>query len=280
MTATSVVIVNWNSGPHLARAVASLVAITDAIDAIVVVDNASTDDSLAEVDTSDSRVRIVRNATNTGFAGGINRGARETSGPYMLVLNPDVQVQEGAVNRLRRLLEDRPRIGAAGGFVNERYWPRPFPTPVSLIVENLGLGARTLRGPGVEGLRVDQPAASALMIRREAFDAVGGFDDQFFPAWYEDVDFATALATHGWTCWYDPAARFDHDGGYSLNGLGNAGFMMAYYANQFRYVRKRIGAGWVVPIKIALAIGTLGRMIRRPAEAGSYWQGLGDVLGQ
>ncbi len=274
MSRVAAVIVNWNSGARLNAAVRSLLDTSDA--EVVVVDNASTDPSVAAVDGG-PRLRVVRNASNAGFAGGVNRGFAETATPYILIVNPDVRSRPGAVAALTGVLDRFPRAGAVGGFVNRRYLPRPLPTLGSLARENLGLGPR-VREPPVGLARVEQPSAAALMVRRAAFEAVGGFDERFHPAWYEDVDFSTALAASGWECWFEPAAAFEHEGGYSADALGPERFMDAYYANQFRYVRKRMGPRSVPVLKACLLAGVAARSLVRPGRAAGYWRGLRRVM--
>ncbi len=274
MSRTAAVIVNWNAGQRLAAAVGSVLETSDA--EVLVVDNASTDGSVDAMDGA-ARLRIVRNASNAGFAGGVNRGFAETEAPYVLLVNPDVRARPGAVAALAAVLDGRPRVGAVGGFVNRRYLPRPLPTLGSLARENLGLGRRVRERP--RGLaRVEQPAGAALLIRRAAYEAVGGFDERFHPAWYDDVDFSKALAESGWEAWFEPAAQFDHDGGYSAAAMGPARFMSAYYTNQFRYVRKHLGAAGVPVLKAALVAGVVARSVVRPRRAAGYWRGLRQVM--
>jgi GT2 family glycosyltransferase len=287
MTPVAAVIVNWNGGPRLERAVRSLLTASDA--EIVVVDNASTDSSLEGIaridgidgiDGVDARVTVVRNGSNAGFAGGINLRFTRTDAPFVLILNPDVRALPGAVSALTRVLDQHPRAGSVGGFVNARYLPRPLPTLGSLVRENLGLAPRRGENPDSGPVRVGQAAGAALMVRRDAFDDVGGFDERYHPAWYEDVDFARSLALAQWESWYEPSARFEHDGGYSLEALGREGFMAAYYPNQFRYVRKHLGAGSVPAVKAALVVGVLLRMAGRPSQARCYCRGLAGVIGR
>lgn len=275
MSDVAALIVNWNAGSMLATAVESLISGSDA--EVVVVDNASSDGSAESVAGIDPRVRVVRNKTNAGFAGGVNRGFLETRTPYVLVLNPDVRVRPGAIAALRTVLERHARAGAVGGFVNSRYLPRQLPTLGSLAGANLGVGPGT--GPEPEALvRVEQPAAAALLVRRAAFDAVGGFDERFHPAWYEDVDFFAALRQAGWEAYFEPAARFDHEGGYSAVAMGTERFMAAYYTNQFRYARKHLGVGSVPFLKGALVAGVVLRSLARPSGLAGYWRGLWQVI--
>lgn len=278
-SSVSVVIVNWNSGPMLDRAIRSLGDMVGT--EIVVVDNASTDDSLPRLEEQPlpEGLRILRLAENIGFAGGVNRGFTETTAPMTLVLNPDVRARPGSVSALADFLENEPRAGAVGGFVNAHYLPRRFPSITSLALENLGVSRPHRRMSAPEKpKRVDQAAAAALMIRRQAFNEIGGFDESFYPAWYEDVDFARRLAEAGWERWFEPRARFDHEGGYSARELGIERFYEAYHANQFRYARRHLAGRSVPVLKSALLAGTVARAAARPSRAGGYWRGLKRAL--
>ena len=280
----AVVIVNWNSGDRLVPAIRSVAGSRDVVvEEIVVVDNASSDGSAAVPDAAGPPVRLIRSATNLGFAGGVNRGFAETRAPFVLVLNPDVTPDSEAIARLASVLKNHPRTKAVRKLVSDRqrsdrYAPRPLPNTRSLMLENLGIGAGSSTVDGTEPRRVEQPAASALMIRREAYDRVGGFDERFHPAWYEDVDFARSLAADGWEAWVAPDAGFEHEGGYSALVLGTERFMAAYYTNQIRYARKHLGAGATLGLKAALLVGTLGRSLARPRRFGAYWRGFLRVV--
>ena len=117
---------------------------------------------------------------------------------------------------------------------------------------------------------MDQPAAAALMVRRDAYEEVGGFDEQFYPAWYEDVDFCYRLKAAGWEIYFAPKAVFLHEGGYSAEAMGSVEFASAYYGNQLRYVRKHLGPVGAAIVRGSIAAGMIGRMIGRPKHARAY----------
>ena len=281
MTSTvTAAIVNWNSGERLSACVESLMR-TGEVSGIVVIDNDSSDGSVTSAVSAVPNLTTILNKTNRGFAAGVNQAFAASTAPFVLALNPDVEVEAGAVARLLQVFEETPEAGAAGGFVNARYLPKRFPTVGSLALENLGL--RSPAGTGVVPAttqRVDQPAAAALMIRRAAFDAVGGFDERFYPAWYEDVDFCLRLHRANWHCYFVPAARFRHSGGYSADQLGLERFLTIFYTNQHRFVRKHFGAVPGVVVRAALALGMLARMVVAPSQARAYSQAFLNALGE
>jgi GT2 family glycosyltransferase len=258
---SAVLIVNWNSGKRLKHCLESL----PATPATVVVDNASTDGSLRLAREGQVTATYIENRSNLGLAAAINQGFAETSTPYVLLLNPDIRVPAGAAEILERVLDERSRAGAVGGYVNEKYLPKPIATPWTIIRENCGFPMSASDTSGQQ--EVGQVAAAAMLVRREAYDEVGGFDDRFFPAWYEDVDFCKRLHEARWEVHFAPQAQFLHEGGYSANALGPADFATAYYRNQLRYVNKHFGAG-AGPVRLSIVAGMAARRVLAPSRAG------------
>jgi N-acetylglucosaminyl-diphospho-decaprenol L-rhamnosyltransferase len=276
---TSVAIVNWNAGNRLRVCVESLLATAPDARAVVV-DNASVDGSIESLAQFSDRVGLVCNKVNRGLAAALNQAFAATSTHYVLALNPDVQVMPKAVEILERFLDTHPKAGAVGGYVNEKYLPRQFPTASRLIRENLGLLSRKPSAKSGGSASVDQPAAAALMIRRAAYEEAGGFDEQFFPAWYEDVDFCKRLKIAGWEIYFVPDARFHHEGGYSAEALGKKSFVQAYYHNQLRYTRKHLGPTASLAVRASMIAGMLARIVAQPQNAGAYGSVLWGALGR
>jgi GT2 family glycosyltransferase len=245
---------------------------------VIVVDNASNDNSVEQIAEFRDRVDIVQNSVNRGFAGAVNQAFRQSSSPYVLILNPDVRVPAGAIQLLEKFLNGHLQAGAAGGYVNEKYLPRDFPTATAIVRENLGF--RKPHSFGQAPVPVDQPAAAALMVRRDAYDDVDGFDEQFFPAWYEDVDFCQRLKAKGWDIYFVPEAKFQHDGGYAAALLGVRAFAEAYYRNQLRYATKHFARSGRLGVRASIAAGMIARLIGRPANARAYAGVLRGVLGR
>src|SRR5262249_44704841 len=152
-----------------------------------VVDNASTDGSLDPLTRLRNQVDIVRNSVNRGFAAAVNQGFAETSTPYVLILNPDVKPMPSAIQILTRFLDSHAKAGAVGGYVGDKYLPRTLPTASDIVGQNLGRPTKSSRQQFNGTSQVEQPAAAALMVRRDAYEDISGFDERFFPAWYEDV---------------------------------------------------------------------------------------------
>lgn len=281
---TAVAIVNWNSGRWLLACIESVLATAPNVD-IVVVDNASEDESVEMALGVRNRVDFILNRTNRGLAPAMNQAFAATSAAYVLMLNPDVRATAGAVACLQDFMDVHPRAGAVGGFVNAKYWPRRLPGVGNLILQNLGIAPKHSRqtvrpGDPRETFAVEQPAAAALLIRREAYEEIGGFDEQFYPAWYEDVDFCCRLKAARWETYFAPQAEFLHEGGYSAKALGADAFAQAYYRNQLRYAKKHFGTRGALAVRSSIVLGMLGRMTARPRDARAHWKAILGALGR
>ncbi|MFN8062595.1 MAG: glycosyltransferase family 2 protein [Vicinamibacterales bacterium] len=272
----SAVVVSWNSGDALLRCVRSLV---DQADEVIVVDNASADGSADRVGRELGEASVVRLSRNAGFAGAVNRGVRKASHDFVLLLNPDAEALPGAVDALASCLRSRDDLAAAAGrLVNaDGSWQRGFnvrrlPTLASLAVELLLLDhvwpgnpitrrARALdMDPDLPG-DVEQPAAACLMVRRSAFEAVGGMDEVYWPAWFEDVDLCHRWRDAGWRLAYEPRARFVHEGGSSTRALGPSAFARVFHRNLHRYVRRHHGPIGRAVVRLAVIVGMAVRSV-------------------
>jgi len=245
---------------------------------VLVVENASSDGSADMVARMFPRATLLRRQQNLGFAGAINVAARRASGRYLLLLNSDAEAGQGSIEALANFLDSYQDCGAVAGELQDaagrpqRGWNvRRFPTLSTFAVDLLLVGqmwpgnpvSRRYRADDLDYSRpieVDQPAAACLMVRRAAFDQIGGMDDRFYPAWFEDVDFCRRLRDAGWRIYFLPEAAFLHHGGVAMRHLGLREFSLAWYRNLERYVRKHHGPAALLLIKALVTIGMLERM--------------------
>jgi GT2 family glycosyltransferase len=296
---TSVVIVNWNSGPMLGRCVRSLLAYA-ADSEIIIVDNNSADGSLDAVVAVKQALRIVINSVNAGFAAANNTGWRMSISGNVLFLNPDTECMEGSIRILDHTLNSTPGALAVGGalvspsgMVQRGFNVRSFPSLGSVAADMFLLDEAWPKNPWTRRYRmsnfdhlslreVDQPAAACLMVRRETLQRTGGFDESFFPAWFEDVDLCRRIRNAGGTILFQPAAKFVHHGGSSLERLPREKFLECYCTNLVRYFEKHHGSGEAGRVRTLVLVGMRLRamlsLIRPPARAGSraeaaraYW---------
>lgn len=156
---------------------------------------------------------LVRSGTNLGFAGGNDLAAAVARGRFLLFLNDDSTVEAGFIDRLVATAEDDPSIGAVGGRILSADGTLQ---EAGSVLWNDGWADHVGRGlaagtPAFSYRRdVDYVSANGLLVRRDAWEAVGGFDRRYFPAYYEDVDLCLALRGHGYRVVYEPRARLRH----------------------------------------------------------------------
>jgi N-acetylglucosaminyl-diphospho-decaprenol L-rhamnosyltransferase len=230
-TEVSAVVVNYNARNHLVDCVRSLRA--EGVVDVVVADNASVDGSEQALRAADPDAHWHQTGANLGFGTGANRGAARTdpANPYLLVSNPDVVVEPGALKAMVEALELDARRGIVGprieGSDGELYpSARTFPALGDAIGHAfLGLVApgnrftrryRMLDRDHTEPAEVDWVSGSCFLARRAAWDAVGGFDEAYF-MYAEDVDLCWRVRRAGWSVAYEPAARVVHVQGASTD---------------------------------------------------------------
>lgn len=274
MTTGSAIVVTYNSAGQIGPCLEALR--DEGRWQRIVVDNASHDGTIERAQQADPAAQLVKNCRNIGFAAAANQGARLASGNVLLFLNPDAIAQPGALDALAKAL-DQERVGAVGGVlsheggeVDRGFCVRRFPTTVSMAAEILLLNRLWRANPLNRNYRcldldyskpqeVDQPAGACLAVKREVWASLGGFDEGFFPVWFEDVDFCRRLRSHNWKILYCPGAIFVHSGGHSVNRLSLCDRQLFWYRNLLRYWRKHESPAAVAGVR---AIITLGMALR------------------
>jgi GT2 family glycosyltransferase len=231
----SIIIVNWNGGDLLRRTVESVVAAPPSLrHEVVVVDNASSDDSLARLrssaaaDSLGGRLRVFENADNLGFGRANNQAFAQTSSPLVLLLNPDTEVTAGSVDRLVATVRSGERVGAAGpkllnadGSVQVSVWRNP-PAAWEALLTGFALHRllpRRVRGDLLLAEHFDYArrravgmlSGAAMLVRREVIDGVGGFDERFH-MYGEDNEWCLRITRAGWRLVFEPEAVVMHHG--------------------------------------------------------------------
>ena len=271
----SILIVTWNSARWIDRCLQSIPAACEGLEYEVVVhDNASTDDTIQHLGKS----TVLRSTTNEGFAGGTNRAFAESRGRYVFLLNPDCELAPRALTLLFEFLEAHPQIAAAvplltdhSGDSQREFQLRRLPTLGTFAAEVLLLDKLFPRNPATASYRyrdldltkaqkIEQPAAAALLLRREIVDEIGPLDEQFAPAWFEDVDYCRRLAEHRKEVWVVPGAQVVHFGGASLEHMHFAGFVEIWNRNMWRYARKWMRPGQAEALRWGIVFGMMLRI--------------------
>lgn len=261
-----IVVVTYNSADVVGPCLEACLRIAGA--EVVVVDNASTDDSVKRI-KSFSNVKLLANSINRGFAGAVNQGFSALDSPAVLILNPDAVPLSG-VERLEQAVLGG-NVGAATGRLigsdgldQNGFNVRALPTVWTLAFEVLGLNRLwpanpvnrryRIRAPE-KGGEVEQPAGAFLMIRRSAWAAIGGFDESFYPIWFEDVDFCVRLKNSGYKILFVPEAIARHQGAHSASRLSWEARQVFWYGSLLRYASKHLnsGARRVVGLAVILA---------------------------
>jgi GT2 family glycosyltransferase len=242
---------------------------------IVVVDNASSDGTLTEVRRRP--VRLIANSTNRGFAAAVNQGFAVLQRPYVLLLNPDSVLQTG----LAPLCEACAQPGAAGaggllldsaGHPQVGFMVRRFPTVASLSLEALLLNRVWPGNPVNRSYRaldldyscrreVEQPAGAFLMLRRAVWEELGGFDESYYPLWFEEVDFCRRAAARGYRLWYEPKAVAKHTGAHSVSQLTVEMRRIYWYRSLLKYSARHFRPTAFRWVCLAVATGSVLRMI-------------------
>jgi GT2 family glycosyltransferase len=273
----SALIVTHNSAKWIGRCLELLRAFgRESIKEIIVVDNASTDETLAEVRKFPD-VQCIASSANVGFAGGMNLAAGKSTGEALLILNPDTVLRSELTPMVEILKQSpeaaavAPRLTGVDGNFQRGFAIRRLPTRMSLIFEILLLNrlwpgnpvnrrSRCLDFDPEREAVIEQPAGACLLVRRVSFEAVGGFDESFHPLWFEDVDLCRRLLGKGGTIRYCPEVRVEHAGGHSLETVPFGEKQLYWYRSLLYYVRKHYGWGTGVLIRSALFAGIGLRM--------------------
>lgn len=208
---TGVVIVTYNSEKTIGACIDSV--LTAGVADIVVVDSNSMDSTVRSI--QGGQVKIMTLSENKGFAFAANAGANVLNTNYVLFLNPDARLQDGAISSMVQVMENSKKVGVVGGMlVNEEGVAQEYVfgehvTPLTMITRRLATPRHFVRPRSVGWV-----SGGALLMRREVFRKVGCFDEGFFLYW-EDIDICRRVKTAGFDVYIDPNAIVFHDRGSS-----------------------------------------------------------------
>ena len=280
------VVVTYNGLPHVKRTLESL----EGYDTVVV-DHGSKDGTVELVRERFPAVRRVEQE-NRGLAAGWNRGVRETSAPFVLVLNADAWLVEDAAERLLAFAKEHPRAGfVAPRLLNPDGSLQPsvraFPTPWRLATEYLFLRklaprSRALNAFYGAGFRhdevreIDFAKAAGFLLRREAFDEVGPFDEDFF-LFSEETDWCYRLCEAGWRSYFYPGAEIVHVGGASWRAE-SATLFTEQVRGHLRFVAKHHGQKTAARARRVLLAGLRLRSLLFRGERGAVYRNAADWL--
>ncbi|HEX7185068.1 MAG TPA: glycosyltransferase family 2 protein [Thermoanaerobaculia bacterium] len=293
------VVVSYNTRDLLRACLASLRP--EEPDEVVVVDNASPDGSADMVRKELPWVRLIANPDNRGFGSAANQGFAACRSPCVLLLNADTEVAPGALAALRRELDRHPEAAVAGPRLLDpdgSHQPScyPFLTPFNLLALGTWLNRLVRVAPSLRrrflpvwapgpACSVDWVKGAAMAIRRQAFEAVGGFDASFF-LYAEEMDLCWRLRAAGWEVRFTPEARVVHVEGASTRQRRAAMFLQQFasleqfyrrhyppsYRTRLRWAVSATMTEWLVRDSLKLLAAKDPGRRRRLAEDVRLWR--------
>lgn len=239
---------------------------------VAVVDNASSDGSVAAIADQFPTVRVTANDRNLGFGAANNQAMQTARGKYLLLLNSDAFVEPGAVAAMASYLDGHPNVALVGPRLVNRDGSLqvscfPFPSPLRCWVENLWISKALPNQPLVGDYRgwphdrerdVAWVIGACLLVRREAYEQVGGFDERFF-MYSEEADWQRRMRDAGWKIAFTPAARVMHLGG--VSGAAEKPKINRHFFNSLDYYEfKHHGLTGLVLLRAAMTVGSALRI--------------------
>ncbi len=275
----SVVVVNWNTHELVLRCLSSVLRETSDLEArgveVIVVDNASTDDSVAAIRKElGTRVTLIENSWNEGFARACNTGLRRARGRFVLFLNPDSELLAESPTILLGYMESDPDVGITGprlvgpdGQTQESCSPLPTLGREAWRLLHLDLVWKKSVYPVAawghrEPRQVEAVQGACMLVRRDLLDQIGAFDEGFF-VYSEEIDLCRRAVDAGWRIVWVPEARVLHLGGQSTRLVARRMFI-ELYRNKLLYFRKHYGFGGALVYKIVLLLASLLRLLVPP----------------
>ncbi len=248
----TVIMVNYNSGPWLARSLRALKGESARFPVTRILDNASDDGSLEQVPQLPG-LEIERSPVNLGFGRGINRLLERVDTEFALILNPDCLLVPEGLKALIAEMDAHPEAGMVSGRIfdmsgnEQRGSRRQLPGPKRVLNEIFrfrgGNGIDLTHMPPPRGaLAVEAVSGACMLVRREAVAAIGGFDDRF-PMHFEDLDLMARLQRAGWRIRLVPDVAISHAGGISSRSRP-VHVMLNKHRGLWRYLNKHCHDRW------------------------------------
>jgi N-acetylglucosaminyl-diphospho-decaprenol L-rhamnosyltransferase len=271
---SAAVIVTYNSAAEISTCLKAATSWAPEM-SLIVVDNASTDSTIDEVRRFQN-VHLIQNASNRGFAAGVNQGVKTAqNASVVLLLNPDAEI----LTRLEPLIEAAHQHGLSAGQLVEKtgepqtgFSIRRFPSPVTLVFEVLGLNRLWSSNPVNRRYRcldldlrksafVEQPAGAFLMARSDVWQKLGGMDERFYPVWFEDVDFCKRAVDAGYRIAYVPEVKARHAGAHSLRKVSGESRAVYWYGSLLKYSTKHYRAIGYRAVSLSVMLSSVPRAI-------------------
>ena len=261
MKKLAVVIVSYNVRHYLDQCLQTVAKALEGLDAeVLVVDNASSDDTMAVLPSRYPWVRFMANDENLGFARANNRAIRQSQSEYVLLLNPDTTVAEHTLRQAVKFMDEHPEAGGAGVMMHNEDGTRApesrraIPTPWVSALKMLGFTSRYYMShlPWDEPCRIEVISGAFCLLRRAALDQIGLLDEDFF-MYGEDIDLSYRLLKGGWQNWYLPLP-ITHFKGKSTR-KSDYRYVHVFYQAMLIFFRKHyshLSIFYTLPVKAAI----------------------------
>lgn len=288
----AVITVTYSPGEHLSHLINSLDAASSERVHLICADNGSTDGVPERAAAEHDNVEFFSTGGNIGYGAAINaavaalserREANAVRGDYFLIVNPDVEFGPGSIDELISCIDAAPQAGAAGPRIEEADGSA-YPSAREVPGLTTGIGHALLydvwpANPFSRAYRANANmhvqrtagwlSGACLLVRWDAFDAIGGFDERYF-MYLEDIDFGDRLSRAGWTNLYCPSSVILHDQGH-VAGKYRKLTVPAHHGSAYRFQRDRHPHAWQAPLRWALWLGLKVRGafqlgLRKPAK--------------
>lgn len=241
-TTASIVMLALNEVDHSFNCLRTLLREVDlSVTEIIVVNNGSTDDTARMLSYFQDFIKVIHNPENFGFVGGCNQGAEIANGKYVVFLNNDTIVQPGWLTHLIETADNDPSVGAVGSML---IYPDGSLQEAGAIIWRDGSATKYGHGLSPEDNKVsyarevDYCSGASLLVRKDLFDKLGGFDQIYSPAYYEDVDMCFGLRSLGYKVIYQPKSRLIHHEGATGGTDVQRGFKRFQVINHGKFVEK------------------------------------------
>ena len=263
--AVSVIIVNRNTQPLLAACLDGVQkTIPPLVYETIVVDNGSTDGSIAFLQSLEPQLRLIWNEQNLGFAKAVNQAIDVASGKYLLILNTDIVLTETAVAKFVEFMENTSDAGMVGGQLlnsdgSNQNSIAPFP---SLTTELMNKSLLRIFNPrkyyhkhiaDKNPMAVDSLVGAAFLVRKEVIDIVGKVDERFF-FYFEETDWCKRFGEKGYKIYFIPTICIYHKQGQSLTAPLKIRGRIEYAISRYRYFRKHYSPGTQMILRIGLIV--------------------------
>lgn len=282
MLKVSVIILNWNGENDTIECINSLINQVDVELDILVIDNGSKKESVSKIERKFPKINVIKSESNLGYCGGMNLGIRlaiKKDAKFLLLLNNDTVADKNFVKTLLKNFEKD--VGVVGPIIYyyddpDKIWS--FGGKISPIILELTRSHEHQKEIPTKPFDRDFITGCAMLVKREVFEKVGVFDERFFPAYYEDLDFCFRVRKAGYKIILDPTSFLWHKVSKSSNGSESENLIFLVARNSGFYFRKHLKLWNFFPIILYRLFSGIKKTIfwsfqKKKSLIKAYWCG-------